>query len=345
MSDSGLPPTVTGTVLTVGTFDGVHRGHRDVIGRLVDKARNSGLPSLLVTFEPHPLEVVNPPAAPPLLTSHDEKLEILATCGLDYVALLPFTPALAGYGAEQFVEEILRKRFRMRELLIGYDHGFGKARAGDALVLRDLGARDGFEVEVVGPVTLPDGRAISSTAIRRAIAGGDLQRAAAGLGRGYAVSGVVGRGEQRGRSLGYPTVNVTIPPRKLLPPEGVYAVRAETPRGSFGGMLSLGPRPTFGDARVSFEVYLMDATGDFYGTHVRVEVVQRLRGVRAFASPAALVEQIKLDEAAARRALTLPPAVPNLPAARGSGDEPDSVANNGPRRPVALNREPMASNQ
>lgn len=322
MTESALPPTVSGTVVTVGTFDGVHRGHRDVLSRLVARGRASGLPSLLVTFEPHPLEVVNPSAAPPRLTSHDEKLEILATCGLDYVAVVPFTHTLASYGAEEFVEKILRARFRMRELLIGYDHGFGKARAGDASVLRHLGARDGFFVEVVEPVTLPDGRAISSTAIRRAIAGGDLERAAAGLGRRYAVAGIVGRGEQRGRSLGFPTLNLTVPPRKLLPPEGVYAVRAETPRGSFGGMLSLGPRPTFGDTKVSFEVYLMDAAGDFYGAHVRVEVVQRLRGIRDFASPAALVEQMRLDETAARRALTLPPVVPNLPAAQALATSP-----------------------
>lgn len=322
MAESALPPTVSGTVVTVGTFDGVHRGHHDVLSRLVARGRASGLPSLLVTFEPHPLEVVNPAAAPPLLTSHDEKLEILATCGLDYVAVVPFTPALASYGAEEFVEEILRARFRMRELLIGYDHGFGKARAGDASVLRDLGARDGFYVEVIEPVKLPDGRAISSTAIRRAIAGGDLQRAAAGLGRRYAVAGTVGRGEQRGRALGFPTLNLSVPPRKLLPPEGVYVVRAETPRGSFGGMLSLGPRPTFGDTKVSFEVYLMDAEGDFYDAHVRVELVQRLRGIRDFASPAALVEQMRLDETAARRALTLPPAVPNLPAAQALATSP-----------------------
>lgn len=322
MAESALPPTVAGTVVTVGTFDGVHRGHHDVLGRLVARARASGMPSLLVTFEPHPLDVVNPSAAPPLLTSHDEKLEILATCGLDYVAVVPFTPALASYGAEEFVERILRARFRMRELLIGYDHGFGKARAGDASVLRDLGARDGFHVEVVEPVTLPDGRAISSTAIRRAVAGGDLERAAAGLGRRYAVAGTVGRGEQRGRSLGFPTLNLTVPPRKLLPPEGVYVVRAETPRGSFGGMLSLGPRPTFGDTKVSFEVYLMDVEGDFYDAHVRVEIVERLRGIRDFASPAALVEQMRLDETAARRALTLPPAVPNLPAAQALATSP-----------------------
>jgi riboflavin kinase / FMN adenylyltransferase len=314
MSESGLPPTVTGTVVTVGTFDGVHLGHRHVIDRVVERASRVGLPSLLVTFEPHPLEVVNPSAAPPLLTTHEEKLEILATCGLDYVALLPFTHALASHGAEEFVERILRRRFRMCELLIGYDHGFGRARAGDAAVLEQLGRRDGFRVEVIDAVTLTDGRTVSSTAIRRAIAGGDLDRAATGLGRPYSIAGIVGHGEQRGRALGYPTLNVLAPPRKLLPPEGVYAVRARTARGSFGGMLNLGPRPTFGDTSSGVEVYLLEASGDFYDTHVRVELVERLRDIRTFPSAAALIEQIRLDETAARRALTLPPDVPNLPA-------------------------------
>lgn len=314
MPESGLPRSVAGTVVTVGTFDGVHLGHRHVIERVVERARRVGLPSLLVTFEPHPLEVVNPAAAPPLLTTHEERMEVLATCGLDYVAIVPFTHALSTYGAEEFVERILRCRFRMCELLIGYDHGFGRARAGDSRVLKQLGARDGFRVEVIEAVTLSDGRTVSSTAIRRAIAGGDLERAAAGLGRAYAVSGVVGRGVQRGRTLGYPTLNVTTHARKLLPPEGVYAVRAATPRGAFGGMLNLGGRPTFGDATPGIEVYLLEASGDFYGAHVRIELVERLRDVRTFPSPAALIEQIRLDETEARRALTLPSDVSNLPA-------------------------------
>jgi riboflavin kinase/FMN adenylyltransferase len=306
MPESALPPTVKGTVVTVGTFDGVHLGHRDVIDRLVARAHTIRLPSLLVTFEPHPLEIVNPAAAPPVLTTHEEKIEILAESGLDYVAVVPFTPLLASYSAEAFVELILRRRFRMRELLIGYDHGFGRARAGDANVLRELGKRDGFRVDVVEAVTVPDGRAISSTAIRRAIAGGDLARAATGLGRDYSIGGVVVRGDQRGRGLGFPTLNLRPPARKLLPPEGVYAVRVQTPRGSFGGMLSLGPRPTFGDFSISVEVYLFDTDGDFYGAHVRIELVERLRDVRAFPSADALVEQIRSDEIAARRALRLP---------------------------------------
>src|SRR5205814_4392790 len=142
--ESGLPPHVTGTVITVGTFDGVHRGHRDVIERLVRRARSLKIPSVLVTFEPHPLEIVNPSAAPLLLTTHYEKQEVLAETGIDYLAVVPFTPALASYSAEDFVELILRRCFRLRELLIGYDHVFGRQRAGNVDVLKMLGERDGL---------------------------------------------------------------------------------------------------------------------------------------------------------------------------------------------------------
>ena len=304
--ESGLPPYVKGTVITVGTFDGVHRGHRDVVERLVARGRALKIPSVLVTFEPHPLEIVNPAAAPMLLTTHNEKVEVLAETGLDYIAVLPFTPELASYSAEDFVELILRRRFRLRELLIGYDHGFGKQRAGNVDVLRMLGERDGFRVEVVDPVATPDGHSVSSTSIRRAVAGGDLDRASAALGRLYSVSGRVVQGSQRGRTIGFPTLNLGSPPqRKLLPPEGVYAVRVQTPGGPVGGMMNLGPRPTFGDTATSLEAHLFDTTGDFYGADVRIDFVLRLRETRKFASPEQLSKQLRHDESEARNALTL----------------------------------------
>jgi riboflavin kinase/FMN adenylyltransferase len=303
---SGLPPYVKGAVITVGTFDGVHRGHRDVVERLVARSRSLKIPSVLVTFDPHPLEVVNPAAAPLLLTSHDEKLEVLAETGIDYVAVLPFTAELAAFSAEDFVELVLRRRFRLRELLIGYDHGFGRQRAGNVDVLRTLGERDGFRVEVVDPVSTPDGHSVSSTSIRRAVAGGDLERAKAGLGRLYSVSGRVVEGAQRGRTIGFPTLNLgPPPPRKLLPPEGVYAVRVQTPTGPVGGMMNLGPRPTFGDAAVSLEAHLFDISGDFYGAHVRIDFVSRLRETRKFASAGQLSKQLRHDESDAKSALTL----------------------------------------
>jgi riboflavin kinase/FMN adenylyltransferase len=304
---AALPPDVGGTVLTVGTFDGVHRGHLDVLARLVARARWLGRPSLLVTFEPHPLEVLNPAAAPLLLTTRDEKLALLGETGLDYVAILPFTSTLASQSAEQFVDHVLRDRFRMTELLIGHDHGFGRGREGDVDTLRVLGAERGFAVEVVPPVETESGEAVSSSRIRRAIAAGDLATAAANLGRDYGVRGRVVPGDTRGRALGFPTINVLPPPetpRKLLPPDGVYAVDVSTPRGRFGGMMNLGGRPTFGDERRTIEAHLFDATGDFYGDLVHVGFVCRLRDTMKFDGVDALRAQLAIDERDARGALT-----------------------------------------
>lgn len=311
--DSSLPPNVTATALTVGTFDGVHRGHLDLIGRLVARARNLSLPSIAVTFEPHPLAIVNPAAAPPLLTVGDEKLEVLAETGLDYLAVVAFTPALAALSAEEFVMRVLCGRLRMRDLLIGHDHGLGRERAGTADVLTALGASHGFGVGVVDPVSSTDGRWISSTMIRRAVAGGDLTHAAEFLGRPYSIAGTVVPGAQRGRALGFPTLNLSQPPeRKLLPPDGVYAVRVQTPQGEFGGMMSLGGRPTFDDDTRTIEAYLFDTSGDFYGQRVRIDVIKRLREIRRFPTPEALVAQIREDEVAARFSLTADAAQRNL---------------------------------
>jgi riboflavin kinase/FMN adenylyltransferase len=310
--ESALPPDVEATVVTVGTFDGVHRGHQHVLSRLSARADETRRPSILVTFDPHPLEIVNPTAAPPLLTVGAEKTEVLAESRLDYLAILPFTATLSAYSPEEFVA-LLERRFRLRELLIGYDHGFGRNRAGDVEVLQMIGARRGMRVEVVPAVTLDDGRPISSTSIRRAVAGGDLVRAAAGLGRPYSVSGRVAPGARRGRRIGFPTINLEAPPpRKLLPPEGVYAVRVQTPDGSFGGMMNLGPRPTFGDSTVGLEAHLFDADGEWYGAWVRMDFIARLRDTRRFPDADALVRQLRRDEENARRALTSPDTSGNV---------------------------------
>ena len=314
---------IRGTAVTVGTFDGVHRGHQDVLARLVRRARASGMPSLLVTFEPHPLEVLNPAAAPLLLTTREEKLAALSATGLDLVAIVPFTPALAAQSAEAFVDDGLLARFRMRELLIGHDHGFGRGREGDVETLRSLGTTRGFSVEVVPPVLTDDGEPISSSRIRRAIAAGELRSAAAALGRDYAVSGRVVPGEARGRGLGFRTLNVEPESdRKLLPPDGVYAVDVRTSRGRFGGMMNLGGRPTFGDARRMLEAHLFDAQGDFYGDVVQVAFVRRLRDTMRFDGPDALRSQLAADERAARLALTAIGGTDNL---NGSTPAPPST--------------------
>lgn len=301
----GFPQLAGGCVATVGTFDGVHLGHRDILRRVAECAQAAGLPGLLVTFRPHPLEVVNPSAAPMLLTPESEQFDALADSGPLLVVVLPFTPALARYSAEQFVTTILQQRYGMRELVIGHDHGFGRGRQGDASILSELAKARGFRVEVVPPTLDSLGAPISSSSVRTSIAHGDLDRAARSLGRPYAFRGTVIPGDQRGRALGYPTLNIEIPAvRKLLPPEGVYAVRAQTARGLFGGMMNLGPRPTFGDLNRTLEVHLFDVGGDWYGEAVSIELISRLRDTTKFDGLDALVAQLGRDAVDARLALT-----------------------------------------
>ncbi|MES2123797.1 MAG: bifunctional riboflavin kinase/FAD synthetase [Gemmatimonadota bacterium] len=284
-----------GSVVTVGTFDGVHRGHLAVLDEITRRAAAANRTSVLVTFEPHPLEVVNPDAAPLRLTTREERLECLATSRLDRVVELQFNRAMAAMGPEQFVDEVLLARCGMRELVIGHDHGFGRGRSGDVDTLRQLGKSRGFPVDVVEPVRVAGGMSISSTAIRRAVAGGDLHHAAQWLGRPYSLSGAVEHGEGRGRGIGFPTLNLAAPARKLLPPDGVYAVVVETPRGRFGGMMNQGHRPTFNDGRRLLEVHLFGFEGDLYDQGVRVTWLAPLRDIRRFDGVAALQQQLLAD--------------------------------------------------
>jgi len=298
-----LPPLPNGSTVTVGSFDGVHLGHQAVLREIARRAAAAGRASVLVTFEPHPLEVVNPQAAPPLLTTGVERREILAQLPLDYVLFLRFDRRLAALTPEEFVRDVLLERCAMRELVIGHDHGFGRGRSGDVETLRRLGRACGFDVDVVDVVDVGE-QHVSSSRIRRAVAGGDLATAARMLGRPYQVSGVVGHGEHRGRLIGVPTINLAdLPPQKLLPPDGVYAVRVEWRGGRAGGMMNQGPRPTFHDGRRILEAHLFDFDGDLYGDWVRIEWVERLRDVKRFASIEALQQQLERDRIMARSVL------------------------------------------
>jgi riboflavin kinase/FMN adenylyltransferase len=298
-----LPSFANGSTVTVGSFDGVHLGHQAVLREIDRRARAAGRSSVLVTFDPHPLEVVNPDAAPPLLTTGPERLEILALSPLEYVLLVRFDRHLASLTPEEFVQAVLLERCAVRELVIGHDHGFGRGRSGDVDTLRRLGEAHGFDVDVVPPVDF-GGQHVSSSRIRRAVAGGDLSTAAAMLGRRYGVVGRVGEGERRGRLLGVPTINLSeLSPRKLLPPDGVYAVKVEWRGGSGGGMMNQGPRPTFQDGRRVLEAHLFDFDGDLYGEWVRIEWIERLRDIVRFGSVDQLKEQLKLDRAGASAAL------------------------------------------
>ncbi|HET9582331.1 MAG TPA: bifunctional riboflavin kinase/FAD synthetase [Gemmatimonadota bacterium] len=291
------------TTVTVGTFDGVHRGHQEVLREIVRRARAADRASVLVTFEPHPLEIVAPERAPRLLTTPGEKLLLWPLFELDYVHVLPFTPALREMSPPRFVREVLVDRLRVGELVIGYDHGFGKDRKGDVETLRRLAAELDFQVDVVGPVAVGE-EAVSSTAVRRAVESGDLEAAARGLGRPYSALGRVVRGVGRGRQLGFATANLATERRKCLPPVGVYAVRAGIDGRDWRGMANLGPRPTFGDEAAGLEVHLLDWPGEeLYDAWLDVEFVARLRGVRRFAGPAELAAQLAADRERARAVL------------------------------------------
>lgn len=291
-----------GAVVTVGTFDGLHRGHQQVLAEVVGRARAGGLISVLVLCDPHPLEVVNPAAAPKLLTLRDEKQELLVGAGLDRVAVLPFTREVAQWSPEEFIRR-LRAEHALQQLVLGHDHAFGRGRSGDEALVRRLGAAEGFDVAVVDAVR-ENGQPISSTLIRNAVAHGDLKNAARWLGRPYGLLGQVVPGAGRGRTIGVPTINLATPDaRKLLPPDGVYAVWVWWRGTRYGGMMNQGARPTFAEQGRTLEVHLFDFAGDLYGETVRVEWVERLRDVQAFPSREALVAQLERDRQSARASL------------------------------------------
>jgi riboflavin kinase / FMN adenylyltransferase len=303
ITGSARPPLFEprSSVVTVGTFDGVHRGHWQVLTEVRRRAAAERRRSVLVTFDPHPLRIVRPDAAPALLTTPLEKKEILAESGIDYAVFLSFTPELARYSPRRFVKEILVGRLGLGSLIIGYDHGFGRGRSGDVETLRQIGAELDFDVDVVAAVQMEED-AISSSLIRRAVEEGDVAAAAAGLGRPYSVRGVVVRGDGRGRALGFPTANLQPPGAdKLLPREGVYAVRALVRGRTHDAVLHLGPRPTFAGSPPSIELHLFEFDADIYGDEVRVDFCARLRDIHHFRTVDELIGAIRGDCEAARQ--------------------------------------------
>jgi riboflavin kinase/FMN adenylyltransferase len=307
VSDS-TPALGEGTVVTVGSFDGVHLGHQAVVREVCERAARRGVPAVMVTFEPHPGSVLTPGEATARLTTAVERLEVAAELGLDRLMVVNFSAALAALPAERFVTEVLFGHCGMKELVIGADHGFGQGRGADSTTLPALGKRLGFEVVVVDPVPDASGQAVSSTRIREALAAGELGRAAAWLGRPYRLSARVIPGAGRGKTIGVPTINLEGPPlEKALPPDGVYAVLVEWGGGTAGAMLNQGPRPTVGDVRRSLEAHLFGVEQNLYGRMVRIEWVERLRDVQRFASLDALRAQLGLDREAALRILARVP--------------------------------------
>lgn len=305
------------SVVTTGTFDGVHLGHRAIVAYLVERARAvAGVPTV-VTFDPHPREVVTGERVP-LLTTLGERAALLESLGVERFVVLPFSRALSQLAAEAYVEDVLLGQVGMREIVVGYDHRFGRGREGNRETLERIGKARGFTVDVIpeqiygaGEGVAGDGPSrgvtISSSTIRRLLLDtGDARGAADLLGRPYRVSGPVVRGDQRGRTIGYPTANVQpSDPAKLVPKPGVYAVRAALRDGSsVDGMMNVGVRPTFETGgRRTVEVHLFDFASDLYGQTLAVDVVARLRDERRFAGAEALVSQLREDAGHARAAL------------------------------------------
>ena len=302
---SGLPQDDRPVIVTVGTFDGVHLGHWQVLEEIGARAAARDGRSVLVTFDPHPLRIVRPAQAPPLLTTPDEKKAVLAESPLDHVVFVAFTPELREYSPRRFVTELLLSRLGMSELVIGYDHGFGKGRSGDVDTLREIAAEFGFALDVVDAVHADDA-AISSTSIRRALLDGRLDEANRALGRPYPMAGIVVRGDGRGRHLGFPTANIRVSGEgKLVPAPGIYACHASVAGQRHPGALHIGPRPSFPGADPSVEVYLIGFDGVLYGHEIRLELIQYLRQVSAFDTTEALKEQMRADVEQVRRLLAV----------------------------------------
>ena len=297
------PRPSTGSVVTIGAYDGVHLGHQAVISEVRRQAATGGHESAVVTFDRHPASVVRPESAPRLLTDLDQKLELLAATGIDRCLVVTFDEARSKEPAEDFVSEVLVRCLGAAVVIVGEDFHFGHQRRGNVELLRSMGASRGFRVEGLplvaangAPAT--DGDRASSTAIRHALVEGDLAKAEAMLGRPYEVRGVVAHGDARGRDLGFPTANVSVPGDVLLPADGIYAGWYERPDGSVHpAALSLGRRPTFYvEAHASLlEAHLLDFDGDLYDEPAKVRFVARLRGEERYESIGDLVDQIRRD--------------------------------------------------
>jgi riboflavin kinase/FMN adenylyltransferase len=292
------------SAVTVGSFDGVHLGHRRILDEIVLLAKGLGVTGVVVTFDPHPMAVLHSKQAPCLLTTTQEKVELIDEIGVDQIVILRFTAKIARKSAEWFVRNLLLERLNMRRLVIGYDFKFGKGREGDAAYLEGLGEDLGFGVDIVPPVSYR-GHPISSTRVRTALVRGDISSAAKMMGRPYALTGVVVKGEGRGRILDFPTANLKVAePRKMLPADGVYAVMVRMGRDRWPGALYVGTKPTFGGAVRGAEVHIMGSVGDLYGRKARVSFAARIRDDARFDDEGTLRRAIGRDIARARRILS-----------------------------------------
>lgn len=291
--------------VTVGNFDGVHRGHRALVSAAVARAHESGGVSVVLTFDPHPARVLGPGRAPAALTTLAQKEELLGRLGVDHLAVLPFDAEVARLPPDAFAREVLHGALGAGHVVVGESFRFGHRREGDARLLATLGQDLGFSVRALPPV-LEEGAPVSSSRVRDELGRGDVRTAQALLGRPYFVDAPVVRGDGRGRTIGVPTANLE-PENEILPAGGVYAARCRVSAGAWhAAVVNLGHRPTFGGTDATVEAHLIDFEGDLYGSRVRLEFHERLRGEQRFDGPQALVARIREDVAQARALLSGP---------------------------------------
>ncbi|MFQ5874298.1 MAG: bifunctional riboflavin kinase/FAD synthetase [Dehalococcoidia bacterium] len=290
------------TVVTIGVFDGVHLGHQDLILRTKGEASERGLLSAVLTFRNHPRTVLTPGFKPRYLTGLEERLELIRSLGVDLGIAIPFTRAVSQLRAREFMS-LLKNRLKMRVLVTGPDFALGKDREGDVPSLTRLGKKIGYSVLCVSPTEL-EGQSVSSTAIREALAAGDVAKAGEFLGRPFNLAGRVVVGDKRGHLLGFPTANLEIDQERAMPADGVYATRAYVGVVPYQSVTYVGPRPTFDGSKHAKEVYILDFQGDLYGERLVIDFIDRLRGDMCFSTPDELIAQMNKDVIRAREVLT-----------------------------------------
>lgn len=285
-------------VVTIGTFDGVHRGHLNILQTLVEKATQEKCRSLVITFEPHPRCVISKDFNIKLLSTLEEKKAIIDRAGIDDLFIVNFNLELAGLTAEEFIEKLIGSSINIKHIVFGYDHKFGKDRSGDEKTIREIGKRFNFGVTIV-PAVLCDGEEISSTKIRNALLNeGDIEKANKFLGRNYIIDGKVVPGVQRGRLLGFPTANIELNDRhKLIPKKGVYAIGGTVEGKKLFGVMNIGMRPTFADVNdLVIEAHFFDFAKDIYNHQIHIDYIKRLRDEKKFESKEELIAQIEKDK-------------------------------------------------
>ncbi|MBW2647201.1 MAG: bifunctional riboflavin kinase/FAD synthetase [Deltaproteobacteria bacterium] len=293
----------TNSAITIGNFDGVHLGHKVLIDKVIKKAQEINGPSVVMTFEPHPLKVIKPDKCPPLITTYERKIELIAKTGVDVLISVRFTSDFANVSAEQFVKDILCNTIGMKAILVGPDYTFGKGREGSVDLLKKFSTTCGFDVTVV-PWIGPEGERVSSTTVRNLIVAGEVSETQKLLGRHYQVRGSVVPGRNRGgRLLGFPTANIKIH-NELCPATGVYAVTVGYGQTVYNGVANIGYSPTFADHTFTVEVHVLDFDKDIYGDCIRVNFIERLRGEKKFSGPEELAGQIRKDITRAKEILS-----------------------------------------